>query len=41
MACPMLIGCDMTKFDDFTLKLLSNDEVLAVNQDPLGKQAFA
>ena len=37
MACPMLIGCDMTKFDDFTLNLLSNDEVLAVNQDPLGK----
>jgi alpha-galactosidase len=37
MACPMLIGCDMTKFDDFTLGLLANDEVLAVNQDPLGK----
>jgi alpha-galactosidase len=37
MACPMLIGCDMTKFDDFTLGLLTNDEVLAVNQDPLGK----
>jgi alpha-galactosidase len=39
LAAPMLIGCDMTKFDDFTLGLLSNDEVLAVNQDPLGKQA--
>lgn len=37
MACPMLIGCDMTKFDDFTLGLLTNDEVLAVNQDALGK----
>jgi alpha-galactosidase len=37
MACPMLIGCDMTKFDDFTLGLLANDEVLAINQDPLGK----
>ena len=36
---PLLIGCDMTKFDDFTLSLLTNDEVLAVNQDPLGKQA--
>ncbi len=29
----------MTKLDDFTLNLLTNDEVLAVNQDPLGKPA--
>jgi alpha-galactosidase len=36
---PLLIGCDMTQFDDFTLSLLTNDEVLEVNQDPLGKQA--
>jgi alpha-galactosidase len=39
LAAPLLIGCDMTQFDDFTLGLLTNDEVLAVNQDPLGKQA--
>lgn len=39
LSAPLLIGCDMTKLDDFTLNLLSNDEVLAVNQDPLGKQA--
>jgi len=36
---PLLIGCDMTQLDDFTLGLLTNDEVLEVNQDPLGKQA--
>ncbi|MBP1658271.1 MAG: hypothetical protein H6Q31_2872, partial [Bacteroidetes bacterium] len=36
---PLLIGCDMTRLDEFTLSLLTNDEVLAVNQDPLGKQA--
>lgn len=36
---PLLLGCDMTKLDKFTLSLLTNDEVLAVNQDPLGKQA--
>jgi len=36
---PLLLGCDMTKLDDFTLSLLTNDEVIAVNQDPLGKQA--
>jgi alpha-galactosidase len=36
---PLLIGCDMTQMDPFTLGLLTNDEVIAVNQDPLGKQA--
>jgi alpha-galactosidase len=39
LAAPLLIGCDMTKFDDFTLSLLENDEVLAVDQDELGKEA--
>jgi alpha-galactosidase len=39
LASPLLIGCDMTQFDDFTMNLLSNDEVLEVNQDPLGRQA--
>jgi alpha-galactosidase len=39
LASPLLIGCDMTRLDDFTLSLLTNDEVLDVNQDPLGKQA--
>ena len=39
LASPLLIGCDMTKFDDFTLNLLSNDEVLALDQDALGKEA--
>ena len=29
----------MTQLDEFTLNLLTNDEVLEVNQDPLGKQA--
>ncbi len=36
---PLLIGCDMTQLDDFTLSLLTNDEVLEVNRDPLGRQA--
>jgi alpha-galactosidase len=39
LCSPLLIGCDMTQFDDFTLSLLTNDEVLEVSQDPLGKQA--
>ncbi|HVS34487.1 MAG TPA: hypothetical protein VMS17_02830, partial [Gemmataceae bacterium] len=38
-SAPLLIGCDMTQLDPFTRDVLSNDEVLAVNQDPLGKPA--
>jgi alpha-galactosidase len=39
LAAPLLIGSDMTKLDDFTLSLLTNDEVLSVDQDELGQQA--
>jgi len=40
MACaPLLLGCDLDRLDEFTLNLITNDEVLAVNQDTLGKQA--
>ncbi|HEY3761320.1 MAG TPA: putative Ig domain-containing protein [Verrucomicrobiae bacterium] len=39
LSAPLLIGCDMTKLDDFTLNLLGNDEVLAIDQDALGKEA--
>lgn len=38
-SAPLLIGCDLEKLDDFTLNLLTNDEVIAINQDALGKQA--
>ncbi|MCX6269712.1 MAG: NPCBM/NEW2 domain-containing protein [Bacteroidetes bacterium] len=34
LSAPLLIGCDMSQLDDFTLNLLTNDEVIAVNQDP-------
>ncbi len=40
LASPLLIGCDLSQLDPFTLNLLTNDEVLEVNQDPLGKQAY-
>jgi alpha-galactosidase len=39
LAAPLLLGCDLARLDDFTLALLTNDEVIAVNQDPLGRQA--
>jgi alpha-galactosidase len=39
LCSPLLIGCDLSKLDEFTLGLLTNDEVLEVSQDPLGCQA--
>jgi alpha-galactosidase len=39
LSAPLLLGADLDKLDEFTLSLLTNDEVLAVNQDSLGKQA--
>ena len=39
LSAPLMIGCDLTELDDFTLSLLTNDEVLEVDQDILGKQA--
>ena len=39
MASPLIFSGDMTRLDDFTLSLLTNDEVLEVNLDPLGRQA--
>ena len=38
-AAPLLIGADMSQIDPFTIDLLGNSEVLAVNQDPLGRAA--
>ena len=39
LASNMLIGCDIAQMDDFTVSLLCNHEVNAINQDILGKQA--
>ena len=35
-AARLLLGCDLSQADEFTLNLLNNDEVLEVDQDPLG-----
>jgi alpha-galactosidase len=37
LAAPLLVGCDMAQLDDFTKALLTNDEVLDIDQDPLGR----
>ena len=39
LAAPLMIGGDLSRVDAFTLNLLCNNEVIAVDQDPLGKQA--
>jgi len=39
LSAPLLIGCDLERLDPFTLNLLTNDEVLAVDQDALGRSA--
>ena len=38
-ASPLIISSDPDRLDGFTLSMMSNDEVIAVDQDPLGKPA--
>lgn len=38
LAAPLLIGCDMRDMDAFTLNVLTNREVIEVNQDVAGVQ---
>ena len=38
-AAPLLIGADLSKIDTWTTNVLGNREMLAVNQDVLGKPA--
>jgi alpha-galactosidase len=37
LAAPLLVGCPLEQLDAFTLGLLTNAEVIEVNQDPLGR----
>ena len=37
VAAPLIFSGDITRLDEFTLSLLCNDEVIDVDQDPLGK----
>jgi alpha-galactosidase len=39
MAAPLFFSGDMTRLDEFTLNVLCNPEVIAIDQDPLGKCA--
>jgi len=40
LSAPLLLGCDLSQIDTFTLNLLTNPEVIAVNQDYPAIQAF-
>lgn len=40
MSSPLLIGCDMTEIPESSLRLLKNKELISLNQDPLGLQAY-
>ena len=38
LAAPLMVGCDLLNLDQVSLEILTNPEVLALDQDPLGKQ---
>ncbi len=40
VAAPLIFSGDIARMDDFTLGLLTNDEIIEVDQDPLGKPGF-
>jgi alpha-galactosidase len=40
MAAPLMIGCDLRTMDDATKAILLNKEIIAVDQDSLGKQGY-
>jgi len=40
MSSPLLIGCDLTKIKPATLSLLTDKQLIAINQDRLGLQAY-
>jgi hypothetical protein len=40
MSSPLLIGCDLTTIPQASLELLKNKELIALNQDTLGLQAY-
>ena len=40
LAAPLIAGNDLTKMTPYTIEILTNRDVIAVDQDPLGKQRF-
>lgn len=40
MSSPLLIGCDLTGLGGSTLELLKNEDLIAIDQDSLARQAY-
>jgi alpha-galactosidase len=40
LKAPLLIGCALDRITDQTLTILGNTELIAINQDGLGKQGW-
>jgi len=40
VAAPLIFSGDITRLDDFTINVLTNDEIIEVDQDPLGKPGY-
>jgi alpha-galactosidase len=40
LAAPLIAGNDLARMTPYTLEILTNREVIAVDQDPLGKQGY-
>lgn len=39
-SAPLMMGCDITAMSEETKTILLNKDIIAIDQDPLGKQAF-
>jgi alpha-galactosidase len=39
-SAPLMIGCNISAMSDDTKAILLNKDIIAIDQDPLGKQAF-
>jgi alpha-galactosidase len=39
-SAPLMIGCDINTMNEETRTILLNKDIIAIDQDPLGKQAF-
>jgi alpha-galactosidase len=40
LAAPLMMGCDIRRMDETSKTILLNKDVIAINQDALGKQGF-
>ncbi len=40
LSSPLIIGCDVRNVDETSLKLMTNKDVIAINQDPACRQPF-